>query len=382
MVETVPKTKTCMWKADCELTPAVTVYRKYLTAKKDGANFCLSVAPDRSGTIPQNQIDVLFAVKKMIDDQVQPDPVPTPKKETKASGGGVDQPYQEQLKELRSLYETGLISKEIYEGKQKEILDAMMTGTAGSTLKVQAKADSVPTGDAGPAPEVQGNVNLKDGLVLHLGFNEDASTAADDSGHNNHGKVKGAEWTKDGRIGGAYRFDQKRRHHAVIVKDSDSLDCTAVTVAAWIKTSDAGSGWTRIINKNWEKGYCLSMCGLLWNTKENADRWFGKSVFCFSYNRASFTKGIVADGEWHHLVATYSDGVARIYVDGKLDGERKLENGNPIQMNDIDLVIGNNEQNEKKDSTTNAFDGLIDEVRVYNRVLNQDEVTALFELAK
>lgn len=357
---TIPKTKMWMWEPGCNLTPPMAVYRQFCEAKRNSANFSVGVAPDRSGRIPKDQLKILGELKKLIAET--PPVAAAPRKTPKVSDGGMDRHSQEQLKKLKSLYESGLISKEIYDEKQRELVASLLAGGGSSS------------------PVVQGSVNLKDGLVLCFGFNESSSfRISDESGFENHGKVRGAQWTKEGRIGGAYRFDQKKRTNGIRVEDSDSLDCTSVTVAAWIKTDDVGSGWTRIVDKDWKRGYNLTMCGTMLN-KEKSTQWHGKAVFEFSDKRWIGTKRKVADGKWHYIVGTYGEGVARIYVDGKLDGEKKLNNGGPVKINDIDLMIGNRNPQHEKEQEPNAFDGLIDEVRIYNRVLNSREVVALFEL--
>jgi len=354
---TIPRTKTWMWEPEYKMAPAVNIYRQYKAAKKNGANFVVSVAPDRSGSIPQDQLRVLDEITNMIAENAA---VPAPQKKVTASGASADRKYQEQLKKLKELYDSGLITKDIYDEKQKELIASLLEGVGGSV------------------PPVQRSVDLKDGLVLHLSFNEESRTkTADESGMGNYGRVHGAKWVKAGRIGGAYRFDQEEETDGIMVRDSDSLDCKAVTVAAWIKTDDIGPGWARIVDKDWEFGYCLGMGGTM---PDGAERWLGKSMFEFSKNRWVASNRQVTDGKWHHVVGTYGDGIARYYVDGKLDSEKKIQNSEPIMVNDIDLAVGNKNPDHEDDSQTNAFDGLIDEVRIYNRVLNPSEITALFKL--
>ncbi|VGO21256.1 alpha-L-fucosidase [Pontiella sulfatireligans] len=359
---TIVQNRTWMWEPNCRLTPANMLFKKYQTAKGRGANYCVSVGPDRSGRIPQNQLDVLADLTKLMDRDAMAAPASLPSKNVSASGGG--RQTQEQLKQLKSLYESGLISKEIYDEKQKELVASLLSGSGGEAVDRE-------------------RVDLADGLVLSFEFNEVSGSKVEDaSGLGNHGKVNGAQWIREGRIGGAYRFEQKRRTQSIRVTDSDSLDCSSVTVAAWIKTDDVGSGWTRIVDKDWLNGYSFSMGGSLEEGKPDRERWHGRSIFEFSNKRWIGTKGKVADGNWHHLAATYGDGAARFYVDGRLDTEKKVKNRAPVKTNDLDLMIGNCHPSHEKEPQPNAFDGIIDEVRVYNRALSPAEVSALFRLAE
>ncbi|UCG50148.1 MAG: LamG domain-containing protein, partial [Phycisphaerales bacterium] len=72
------------------------------------------------------------------------------------------------------------------------------------------------------------------------------------------------------------------------------------------------------------------------------------------------------DGEWHHLAATY-DGVT---IKGYGDGHLGTSEARALNTND-------NVQMGKRDDNDNRFPGLIDEVRIYSRVLSQEEIASL-----
>ena len=82
--------------------------------------------------------------------------------------------------------------------------------------------------------------------------------------------------------------------------------------------------------------------------------------------------GDVVDGKWHHVlfIADRSD-ATRIYIDGKLDAE-----GGPSEGTDVTtespLFIGASVR--IGETTRRYFEGLIDEVGIYNRVLTDNEI--------
>ena len=83
--------------------------------------------------------------------------------------------------------------------------------------------------------------------------------------------------------------------------------------------------------------------------------------------------GLVADEEWHHLVMTGNDtGSRKLYIDGVLEDETLQESDVP-QPGDH-FVIGY----DLSGNPTN-FDGAIDEVRIFDRVLNATEVSGNFD---
>jgi hypothetical protein len=81
--------------------------------------------------------------------------------------------------------------------------------------------------------------------------------------------------------------------------------------------------------------------------------------------------------EWHHVAMSRDgDGSVTFYYDGEEDGGGACNAGD--LRNDKNFMIGDDEFGFS--IGTGQFDGSIDGVRVYNRFLSADEVTALYEL--
>ncbi|MCC6301658.1 MAG: DUF4038 domain-containing protein, partial [Gammaproteobacteria bacterium] len=73
---------------------------------------------------------------------------------------------------------------------------------------------------------------------------------------------------------------------------------------------------------------------------------------------------------WHHAVLTKSGTTLQIYIDGEL----KVTNGNVrVEPADGALYLGSN-----KTATLGHFSGALDDVRVYDRVLDASQVLALY----
>lgn len=92
-------------------------------------------------------------------------------------------------------------------------------------------------------------------------------------------------------------------------------------------------------------------------------------------SRNEFSGGYLPDGNWHHVAVTYGQTTAdtlSIYVDGVLAASTAVTNGwtwPPTQQ----LEIGKSHDNYWK-----RFDGLMDDFRIYNRVLTSTEVSAVY----
>jgi hypothetical protein len=222
------------------------------------------------------------------------------------------------------------------------------------------------------------------GLVLYLPFDrtDENGTVRDESGAGNDGRVSSAKWVAAGRFGGAYQFSLTNLTDRIVIPNSDTLNPDFITLAAWIKTSDQGGIWSRILDKVWENGYCLSTGG------DNRFAPFGKSFrgdVVFDANCWKVSERSVDDGRWHHVAGAYDGKEGRIYVDGvecarktfRINGEDRPMPANrrpgALSKNTWNLCVGNSVDDE----VVMAFDGMIDEVRIYNRALSADEIKLL-----
>ncbi len=74
------------------------------------------------------------------------------------------------------------------------------------------------------------------------------------------------------------------------------------------------------------------------------------------------------DGQWHHIVGVFDNGAQRIHIDGVLENE--VERGPVMIANDEWLTIGGVLSN---DAYAYFYDGLIDDVRIYNYAMSAKE---------
>jgi hypothetical protein len=87
----------------------------------------------------------------------------------------------------------------------------------------------------------------------------------------------------------------------------------------------------------------------------------------------------LADGVWHHVTFTREGDMGRLFVDGVLIDARAFPAG-PLQVASGGLLLGQEQDCLAGCFDPNqAFDGLIDELSIYDRALSEAEVLALFE---
>jgi len=186
----------------------------------------------------------------------------------------------------------------------------------------------------------------------------------------NDGTIMGDRQIVEGHIDDALKFDGEDDY--IEIPESETLDITdVITVEAWMKTSKKGD-YAGIVTK--------------WNSGNGGDAGQAFSLLmditgaggflCNADNQAdNFLHGVeeINDGQWHHVVATADRGGGtnnlKLYVDGVLDAEVPAS-GTIITLTNTLVMIGTH------DITAGVkwFDGLIDEVRIYNQVLSEDEI--------
>jgi hypothetical protein len=209
------------------------------------------------------------------------------------------------------------------------------------------------------------------GLVLYLPFDkpDDNGLVHDESGAGNDGHVYGAQWVADGKFGGAYHFSLSNFNDRIVIPNGDSLNPDRITVAAWVKATANIGIYEHFLDKDFYHGYSLSVTAdhrgrLAWETG-NGDAGSGTRM---------------DDNRWHHVAATFDGRMMRCYVDGVESGQPAKKTG-PLGKSGWDLCIGNSIVDYGW-SELMAYDGLIDEVRIYNRALSAAEIKALATAAE
>ena len=80
----------------------------------------------------------------------------------------------------------------------------------------------------------------------------------------------------------------------------------------------------------------------------------------------------IGGGSWYHFTGTYDGSTFRVYVNGEEKGSAAAE-GSINAAGENDLFLGVGERNRH-------FNGVIDEVMMWNRALSESEIKQLFEL--
>ena len=213
-------------------------------------------------------------------------------------------------------------------------------------------------------PKIDPDHPLSIGCVGLWLLNEAGGLSAYDlSGNNNHGTLTNQPTWTPGRFGQALSFDGV----------DDYVDCGGdaslkpilqISVEAWIKFYSLIAG-VRFLSD--------------WHQSSTADRWLFYSAITdevqwYLCNAGAGTASVgysITAGIWYHIVGIYDGSNMKLFINGNLVGS------NPIsgELNSGTGTVRFGKQAEAGD----CLDGLIDEVRLYNRALSAQEIQWLYQ---
>jgi len=203
------------------------------------------------------------------------------------------------------------------------------------------------------------------GLIATYSFDEGSGLSANDGSGNAHtGVISGATWTIAGKYGSALSFNGTNSW--VTVADANDLDLTTgLTLEAWVFPTAAATAttWRNVLIKERSGGE-------IYNLYADTDTHVPAAYVVRSASPGTSVgvNGVaqVPLNTWTHLAMTYDTATVRLYVNGTL--VRSSATTGALLTSTGALRIGGNSV------WGEFFQGMIDEVRVYNRALTQAEI--------
>ena len=230
---------------------------------------------------------------------------------------------------------------------------------------------------------------LNSGLVGYWSFDgKDMAniTAYDRSGQNNNGTLTGGPTRAIGKLGQALNFDGVDDFvNAGAGSSLTDIFNTGGTISAWVypknipttwgghivsKIDGAGPptvGMTFVLCNNWVIGGCSGQTNNLLFSREASQNGIWRSP-----------ANSISLNTWQHVAVTYSDvsptTAPILFINGVQQNITLIQSLIAPVGGDasIDLIIGK--------SGNAGFNGLIDDVRVYNRALSADEIKRLYRI--
>ena len=205
---------------------------------------------------------------------------------------------------------------------------------------------------------------LTSGLIGHWPLNEDnAGTAYDLSGNGNDSSSVTGTSVVPG-LGGAKARSFDGDDDYIECPDNDIIaDKGPLTFSAFIRRSSTGSQHT-IVEDNPTGGR------ILWFEVNSSDQLEVGLYDGSSAHTATSSSTLSADG-WYHVAGIYDPGDDNLYV--YIDGTQEGSNTGISDANHQSSSWGISHNNH-------SFDGVISDVRIYRRILSQNEIKALARL--
>jgi len=230
------------------------------------------------------------------------------------------------------------------------------------------------------------------GPIAHYSLDGNAD---DISGNGSNGTIYGATPTTDrfGNANAALKFDGKDDFIEISPANGKFSSIQNYTLSVWVNFEDFIKGKVKN-RKTFDRQYIF--CGHTYSKIVKSD--FNKDGFSIFYDWrtnnaeefrfgqvkskskwAEFATKIPSKSEWHHLVVITSGADARQFIDGVLVNQstRRIENLNMMHDLYIGTFSGNN-PNYVGGKYNYSFNGSIDDLRIYNRVISDKKLAILF----
>jgi len=203
--------------------------------------------------------------------------------------------------------------------------------------------------------------DLKKEIIADWHFNENSGDSAyDSSGQNNDGAINGAVWA-GGKYNSALSFDGVDDY--VEIADSESFQTISneITIETWVKVNS---------NKNYNSIVVKDIDG-----KEDFELLCNSGGDCYSTFDGAFSRFYklvdvnLQPGEWTYLAITYKNGGDWIFYKNGTEINTTSGTQSLKITSEATLKIG-----DENGTAGRQFDGLIDEVKVYNYALTEEEI--------
>lgn len=212
--------------------------------------------------------------------------------------------------------------------------------------------------------------NTTNGLVLRYTFDEDGNVAVDSSGSGYHGVITGGAWIASSNChGGARRFDADGWVNAGNVADLGGAR-TSLTVLARIRGRPTVEGMC-IVGKSQDSApYTGWALRIVEHSRMQAD-----VIATYPQRSFSWVTNDILDGEWHVVGGVFTTGPGSLgtkaYLDGFLTDSDGWSGSHSSTAPAAPLTIA-----ARAPGYSEKLNGMIDEIRMYDRELSAAEVAA------
>ena len=205
-------------------------------------------------------------------------------------------------------------------------------------------------------------------LIIYYSFDEDGGKETTDNTDNGFdGEISGADWSKEGKHGGAMEFDGGSAIKSPPeVPGITDVELTAMTVEHWVMLN-AHTGETQQV---WE---ALNAAGA-WPAETFIEGTAEMVFYIYDTKNTEHRTPIpeLPTKKWVHIAGTYDGKVQKSYFNGKVVSETDWSGKFTIFAAPTGAIV----LGKDNEADIQYLNGFIDEFAFYTRALSEDEINA------
>lgn len=228
-------------------------------------------------------------------------------------------------------------------------------------------------------------VDIGSGLLAYYPFNGNAN---DESGNDNHGVLKGETNFQEGVLNEAATFRGNKVGDYIEVPTNNINNLNQLTISAWVKITDFDlSCWMGIEGILTRDDANSPNHFALWAIRNEDQLGCGAAPGLEKLGfRLNFTSTVYVEtqrsylpNQWYHVVGTYNGDKLRMFVNGEMVAESPSSPGLNVADNSTMWI---NSHHFWDQNSSGRMRDKIDELRVYDRALNFQEIDSLYRQVK
>jgi len=220
------------------------------------------------------------------------------------------------------------------------------------------------------------NVHLDQGLLAYYPFNGNIN---DESGNNNNGTIQGGSLSYDEHGNTNSAFNCTSNGDKIVINNNGSITfdtAFSVSLNVMIRSLGRQSFISMVSNSNGKAPSFVVGTNLPGNYHLNFATPYGSNP-CDGYSTDETTINNTSNVQlqpesWYNIVSIFSNGTSKIYLNGNLIATKTGVESAAHVCPDTQLIIGG-----WWNSDPISLNGRIDEIRIYKRSLNADEINEL-----
>jgi hypothetical protein len=198
-------------------------------------------------------------------------------------------------------------------------------------------------------------------------------------------EIRGNFWIAEGVKGSCLKLDGYTTHLSRSPESIPEID-ENLTIEAWVAPQTYPWNWTGIVDHEQDRNR-----GFFFGISAQGNVGLGAASIADGQWHMCVSKGKIEPLKWSHIAATLDESFhMKVYINGELSGEYSPEEygwefyEGMREAHDTELWIGKSHRKmypagterppSRAELSDMVFDGLIDEIKIYDEVLDEDEI--------